>query len=105
MTATPRRDGLWDLIIYLPRSGQILVTEGFRTLAGKFKRTARLTFVGCRLLALFFLAYSSERIGYGNKKYTVENSLKVVGGVTLNYLTENAELQCPLHPVGRGDQQ
>ena len=30
----------------------------------------------------FFLAYSPERIDPGNKKYTVENTPKVVGGVT-----------------------
>ncbi len=34
----------------------------------------------------FFLAYSPERIDPGNKKYTVENTPKVVGGVTPNCL-------------------
>jgi len=34
----------------------------------------------------FFLAYSPERIDPGNKRYTVENTPKVVGGVTPNCL-------------------
>ena len=48
--------------------------------SGHVERPA--AFIGREL----FLAYSPERIDPGNKKYTVENTPKVVGGVTPNCL-------------------